>query len=334
MIDISLMSKQEKIVIVTLLALIIITVGIMTMPAKVRNEHRVSLEPQNILETGGAAGADKGFFATPKDIAVDKEGNIYVVDSANERIQKFNATGNFILSWGQKGEGPGDFKEPCGIDIGPDGNIYVADTWNGRVEIFSNTGSFLLEVGRDRGMWGPRDVGVDSKGNIYVCDTGFGRIEKFDPKGRYLTTFGKKGDAKTPPGKGPGEFNEPFSVSQGPDGNMYILDRKNYRVQVLTTSGEFVRQFKINGWADAQVVNGCLMEPYHTIDAKRNRIYISDSTNHRILRYDLRGGSFKALDKDVKGMKFMCPVGVAVLPDGRIITADHSVGKIITLEDK
>ncbi|MCX7698911.1 MAG: hypothetical protein N2114_05545, partial [Candidatus Goldbacteria bacterium] len=100
MIDLSLMSKQEKIIILSLLILIMITIGIMFTPANVRNERQVSAEPQNIFETGGAPGSDKGFFNTPKDMAVDKEGNIYIVDSKNHRIQKFNAAGNFILAWG------------------------------------------------------------------------------------------------------------------------------------------------------------------------------------------------------------------------------------------
>jgi tripartite motif-containing protein 71 len=329
MIDISLMSKQEKIIIIALFAGILVVVGMMSTPAKMRNERQVSSQPQNILDTGGAPGADRGFFATPKDIAADAEGNIYVVDTKNNRIQKFNSAGNFILAFGKEGDGPGDFKDPCGIDIGPTGNVYVADTWNGRVEVFSNTGSFLLEVGKDRGMWGPRDVGVDKEGNIYVCDTGFGRIEKFDEKGRYLTSIGKKGG-----GKGPAEFIEPFSIKQGPDGNMYVLDRKNYRVQVLSTSGRFVREWKVKGWADEQVVNGCLMEPYLEIDSKKKRVYVSDSTNHRVLRYDLNGGNYKALDTDVKAAKLMCPVGVAVLPGGQILAVDHSLGKIVTLEDK
>jgi tripartite motif-containing protein 71 len=329
MIDISLMSKQEKIIIVALFFTIVFTILIMFSPAKVRNERKVSAEPQNILDTGGAPGSDRGFFSTPKDIAIDKIGDIYIVDSKNNRIQKFNAAGNFILAWGKEGDGPGDFKEPCGIDAGPDGNIYVADTWNGRVEVFTNAGAFLMDVGKDRGMWGPRDVGLDSKGNIYACDTGFGRIEKFNEKGKYLATIGKKGG-----GKGQGEFLEPFSIKQGPDGNMYVLDRKNYRVQVLTTGGAFIREFRVKGWADAQVISGCLMEPYFDIDAKKKRIYISDSPNHRVLRYGLDGGSFKAIDVDIKGAKLMCPVGIAVLADGRILAVDHSLGKIMTLEDK
>src|SRR5512138_2643530 len=125
MIDISLMSKQEKIIIIALILGIFVVIFMMSTPAKMRNERQVSAQPQNILDTGGGPGADRGFFATPKDIAVDKEGNIYVVDTKNNRIQKFNAAGNFILAFGKEGDGPGDFKEPCGIDIGPTGNVYV-----------------------------------------------------------------------------------------------------------------------------------------------------------------------------------------------------------------
>jgi len=320
------MSKQEVIIICTLLVCIVVMIFFMTLPAKVRNERKIAAEPQNILQTGGGPGQERGFFSTPRGIAVDAAGNIYVADSKNHRIQKFNRDGNFVTAWGKEGAGPGEFREPCGIDVASDGTVYVADTWNGRVQVFSNTGSFLFDVGRDSGLWGPRDCAVDKEGNIYICDTGFGKIEKFDKNGRFLLTIGKKGG-----GKGPGEFIEPFGIKAGPDNNIYVLDRKNYRLQVLTSEGKYVREFKIDGWADAQQVGSCLMEPYLDIDWENKKIYISDPTNHRVFRHDLDGRNKKIIDKDMRQAQLMCPIGVAVFTDGRVLTTDHAAGKIAVL---
>lgn len=327
MIDISLMSKQEKIIIVLLLGLIVIVVLFSFTPKNMRNERKAPAVPQNIFTTGGAAGSDKGYFNTPRDIARDKAGNTYVVDSRNHRIQKFNLSGDLAAAWGKEGNGPGEFKEPNGIDVSDDGNIYVADTWNGRVQVFSNTGSYLREFGGDRGMWGPRDVGVDAEGNAYVADTGNGLIVKFDKNGKYISAFGKKGG-----GKAPGEFLEPFSIKFYKN-QMYVVDRKNFRIQVLSPEGRYIREIKVEGWSEAQVINGCLMEPYHEIDRESGKIYITDSTNHRIAVYSNQGSRLKLIDKDVNNAVFSCPIGIVVMSAGKLLAADSATGKITTIAD-
>ena len=328
MIDISTMSKQEKILIVALFFSIIILLMLMFNPANVRNDRKAAVEPQNILTQGGAPGTDSGYFQAPKDIAADKEGNIYVVDSHNNRIQKFNNTGAFVLKWGKEGNGPGDFKEPCGIDIGPDGNIYVADTWNGRVEVFTPTGSFIQVIGDKQGLWGPRDVAVDRDSNVYILDTGNDLIYKYDKAGRLLLTFGKKGG-----GKGDVQFLEPFSVKQGPDGNIYVADRKNFRIQVISVQGRYVRSIGIKGWSDEQITkNGCLMEPYIDIDMKSGKIAVTDSTNRRVLVYSQSGSLLKTITADRNKANIMCPLGV-VFYNGMILTTDAATGKIMSLEE-
>lgn len=327
MIDLSLMSKQEKLIIVALLALIALVFLFTLTPKNMRNERNVAVMPQNIFATGGAAGSERGYFNTPRDIGRDKAGNTYVVDSRNHRIQKFNPAGDLAAAWGKEGGGPGEFREPNGIDVGPDGNVYVADTWNGRVQVFSSTGSYLKDFGGDRGMWGPRDVGVDADGNAYVADTGNGLILKFDRLGKYQTSFGKKGG-----GKGPGEFLEPFSIKVHKN-QLYIVDRKNYRIQVLDTSGKYIREFKVEAWADGQVVNGCLMEPYHDIDPVTGKIYITDSTNHRIIVHANNGSRLRTIDKDVNNAQFTCPIGIVLKGDNRILAADSAAGKILTIAD-
>jgi DNA-binding beta-propeller fold protein YncE len=66
-------------------------------------------------------------------MAVDADGNVYVIDSGNNRIQKFDASGNYRAQWGGNGT-PGDaFNLPEDVAIGPDGSIYVADGGNNRI---------------------------------------------------------------------------------------------------------------------------------------------------------------------------------------------------------
>lgn len=90
------------------------------------NEPRVALE--FIQQIGEFEATDDNYlFFQPRDIALDGEGNLYVLDAGNYRIQKFNTQGKFLASFGRKGEGPSEFDMPFAIDIDSKGNIYVYD---------------------------------------------------------------------------------------------------------------------------------------------------------------------------------------------------------------
>jgi DNA-binding beta-propeller fold protein YncE len=335
MIDLSLMSKQEKIIISSLLVLIILLVLVMFSSTNTKAERKQVLAPQNIITGGGAPGSDRGYFSTPKDIAVDKDGNIYVVDSRNNRVQKFSKEGNFLISWGKEGNGPGDLKEPNGIDIGPDGNIYVADTWNGRIEVFNPAGSFIKMMGQDLGLWGPRDVGVDRQGNVYALDTGNFVVYKMDPAGKKLAMWGKKRANVSDKGSSePGFFYEPFSIKQGPDGNMYVADRVNFRIQVISTAGKFIREIKVKGWSEKQQTeNGCLMEPFLDIDQSTGNIFVTDSTNSRVIKYGRDGVQLKSITESIRKEKLKCPYGIAVFTGGQLLVTDSGQSKIFLLQE-
>lgn len=89
---------------------------------------------------------DNVLFYMPSDIAVDEDGNVYVLDSGNHRIQKFDREGNFLASLGRHGQGPGEFQYPQSIDIGAGGNIYVADSGNQKIHILKPDGTFDKDI--------------------------------------------------------------------------------------------------------------------------------------------------------------------------------------------
>ncbi len=89
-----------------------------------------------ILQKWGVKGVDKGNFSQPGSVAVDSMGNIYVADTQNDRIQKFNSKGEFITMWGSYGSGDGQFRTPNDVAVDSKGNIYVADTFNYRIQKF------------------------------------------------------------------------------------------------------------------------------------------------------------------------------------------------------
>ena len=103
-------------------------------------------QPVFILEWGGS-GDGEGQFAGPHGIVVDANGDVYVADTGNNRVQKFTADGVFLMQWGSFGAADGQFDHPHGIGIDPSGNVFVAETGNSRVQKFSSAGDFILKWG-------------------------------------------------------------------------------------------------------------------------------------------------------------------------------------------
>jgi hypothetical protein len=108
-------------------------------------EPRVRLE---LVRTIGELEAEKEnvAFYMPSDIALDKAGNIYVLDSGNHRIQKFGPDGHYLATIGRKGQGPGELYFPQSIDINGAGNIYLSDPNNKRIQILTPEGKELKTV--------------------------------------------------------------------------------------------------------------------------------------------------------------------------------------------
>ncbi|MBM3275396.1 MAG: NHL repeat-containing protein, partial [Candidatus Sericytochromatia bacterium] len=90
------------------------------------------------LQFGFRGGRGAGYFEGPTDLSVDnRNGDIYVVDSGNNRVQRFNRDGQFMSEFGGMGAGNGQFNTPTGIAIDRDGYVYLSDTNNNRVQKFA-----------------------------------------------------------------------------------------------------------------------------------------------------------------------------------------------------
>ena len=126
----------------------------------------------------------------PRDIDVDSDGNIYVADTDNHRIQKFTPDGKFLMKWGIEGSDDGEFDGPCGIAISLLGNVYVADTGNHRIQKFTPDGKFLMKWGTEGNGRGEfhfsHGLDVDVFGRVYVADAGNRRIQQFNSEGVFL----------------------------------------------------------------------------------------------------------------------------------------------------
>ncbi len=280
-------------------------------PKRKESPTSQSVTKQNILEIGGFGSTD-GKFNSPKDIAVDTEGNVYVVDNKNHRIQKFDPTGKFLLAWGKNGKEDGQFDQPTGIFVDSRGEVYIADTWNHRIQKFDTNGNFKMKFGDSNLFWAPKKVVVDKDGFIYVVNTGYHRIQKFNRNGAEQWSVGTKGD-------GVNQFAEPVGLAIDNLGRLFVADTANQRVVVYDKDGHQVNTFQVFGW------DYYYTEPYAAIDAQSELLYLTDSQSNRIQIFGL-DGTFKSFwgKQGTANGEFGQPLGIAIGPDRVYITESQN----------
>jgi DNA-binding beta-propeller fold protein YncE len=146
---------------------------------------------------GSGKTQEKGTFAGPTNVAVDAQGNIYVADTLNCRVQIFESTGKFVRMFGTQGDRPGEFIRPKGIALDSEGHVYVADAEFNNFQIFSPEGQPLLAVGAlgtAPGEFGLiAGLHIDSKDRIYTTEMYVGRIQVFQYLSQPASTEKKGG---------------------------------------------------------------------------------------------------------------------------------------------
>lgn len=124
-----------------------------------------------------------GEFSKPAGVAVDPEGNLYVADTWNDRIQIFDADGNFISTFGKAGDGPGYFSRPKGVAIDSDGHVWVADGMQDRVQVFTKEGQLLISFGGHGLLPGQFQglvaIAIDKRDRVFTTEIYPGRAQQF-----------------------------------------------------------------------------------------------------------------------------------------------------------
>lgn len=290
------------------------------------------------LQTGQSLGPGTalGQLDSPTGIALSNDGQIiYVVDSGNQRIQRFGRDGTFIGSWSAENDqrvGLGLFAEAdqgaSDIVVGPDDLIHVADTWNHRVMILDSDGQLVRELGRSGELtntedsadptvspglfYGPRSVAVTDD-EIFVTDTGNERVQVFAPDGTFLRAFGGHGTE-------PGKLLEPVGIAIGPDGNVYVADTGNARISVFRQDGTPVTQIAVPAW------EGQATQQNYLRFGPGGVLYLTSPGSGTVQAYN--GTDFATIQGGEAGGDITAPVGLTIDPDGQMLVTETASSQV------
>jgi len=227
--------------------------------------------------------AGKNFAEVP-GVSVDAEENVYVFHRGLDPIMVFKKDGKFLRAFGN-----GIYGSAHGLRLDHEGNIWTTDVESHVVLKMDNTGRVRMVLGRrndpnetpDR-FNQPTDVAIAPNGDIFVSD-GYGnsRIVKLAPDGVFIRAWGKRG-------VGEGEFNTPHSIVLDKQGNVYVADRENFRIQIFDRDGNFLREWKHVG------------SPWGHDFGPDDSLHMTDGYNNRVLKLNLDGQILGSLGEQGK----------------------------------
>jgi YD repeat-containing protein len=265
----------------------------------------------------GSAGTGPGQYQHPGGLAVNDEGDVWVTDVENNRIEELWANGEFKAEIGRAGTGPGEFFRPKSIAFTDEGDFWVADSGNNRLQEFNRNGGFIKSVGvLGSGIGefnGPEGVAVAPNGHIWVADTNNHRIVELGEEGN---TFRVVVDAPEL-----GEF-EPTGIAFGPGGNAWIADYGNNRVVEISPAGELLRQIGTTGANDGQfgAPDSVAVDPeglLYVVDQPNDTIQVFTQTGEYLSQF---GGS----GTEEGRFSFAHPTGIAADGKGDIWVSDNN----------
>jgi len=275
-----------------------------------------------ISEFGSFGITGPGHFSHPQFVAVDDDGNIYVTDLGNKRVQKFSSNGEYITEWGKSGKQSGEFHYPSGIAVSDD-SVYVADRDLNRIQKFSLSGEFVTEWGEkgkyDGQLFFPNGIAVNNE-IVYVADTGNQRIQMFSTDGEFISSFGSSG-------LGEGQFLTVVGIDIDADGNVYVTDRGNSKIEKFTSNGELIKSFTFH-------YSNYVFTPEAIAVDPTGEMFIVNSANDRILHLsqnsDLKLSIFDQIGPYTNSFDILTDITIGI--NGELLVVDSANHTIKSFE--
>jgi hypothetical protein len=210
----------------------------------------------------------------PYAVEFDSRGRILVTDWGTAALIRFDRDERRMDAFGT--QGALRLKQPLGLDVGPGDVIYVADAGLKRVVAFDSEGKVGSAFGREGELVNPTDAVVSPDGKrLFVTDSKAHKVVIFDlESGSVVGSFGERGENE-------GEFNFPTSLAFDAEGNLYVVDQINARVQVFAGDGEFLDAFGSLGTGF-----GSFARPKDVAIDEAGLIYVTDNAFNNVQLFD------------------------------------------------
>ncbi len=193
--------------------------------------------------------ADQSQFDSPVGVAVDREGNIFVADTYNDRVRKISTEGavSTIAGAGMPGFADGQaesamFDTPCGVAVDAQGNLFIADTGNDAIRKITPQGDVSTIVGTSQNADAPYapdseldlpvGIAITHDGFLFVASQGNGRVHRITPEGEISLFAGDSSGFANGVGTA-ARFNGPSGIAVDRQGNLYVADTENYLVRKI-----------------------------------------------------------------------------------------------------
>jgi DNA-binding beta-propeller fold protein YncE len=225
------------------------------------------------------------------------EGRLYAVDSKGAAVAIFDLNKPQFSMF--NGGGGGRMKRPINLKIDSDGTKYITDTGRDQVLVFDRENNFVAAYG-EKGQFRPVDVAIAGD-RLYVVDILHHQVQVLDKRtGRLLSTFGK-------PGSKEGELFHPTNIAIGPDGDLYIAETSNFRVQRFKPDGKTVRSY-----GEVGDTPGKFARPKGVALDRAGRLYVSDAAFQNVQIFAVDGSLLMAFGQSAGPETLSLPAAIAI----------------------
>jgi RHS repeat-associated protein len=266
----------------------------------------------------GSPGGGNGEFSRPSGVAVDAHGDVWVVDSYDNRLEKFSASGTWLASYGSFGSGSGEFEEPVEVAIDRStGKVFVTDLGNRRVDELSEGGEWVRSwTGGEGEFEEANGIAVDSKGDVWVTDYAADDVREFNEKGELLRKFGSAGS-------GDGQFEGAAGIVVA-NGLVYVADLNNARLEAFSETGAY------EGQGGSFGVGANEFEyPAGLAANSSGDIFVADLGNDRVQELSAYGDFLTAFGAAGTGAGELSePEALAVGPEGELFVTDAGNNRV------
>ena len=296
-----------------------------------------------LIRTVGGPGTRPGQYSSPDGMAFGPDGNLYVLDAMNGRVQVLDSAGRFLRTWSMQGDGAQDVTFAVGLAIDGRGRVYIGDNVGGRVQVYSASGTYIRTIGREETeksvIYSVADLAI-SGDRLYVADWVSGAVKKYTLSGRFVRQFlDTSGTVAL-------RFEQLTALTVKPDGTIVVADsgfvfgldpagvtknvrytrtvnglatRRDGRVMAAVESGSVYLLSRtllpVAEIGEPGSSTGQMSDPRGlTLDAVGN-LWVADSGNSRLQRWG---------DATAPVVALRSPADDAVYRTGQIVVADFS----------